>query len=129
MPSFREQTKDGYKALKKKLEQLARVDKSFTKHVKQLYVYERDEEKIQAKHFEDEENTPHGEQEKRQGEGKAEIACRHIPFSPTFEGDHNGCYQEKGKWDHHERQGNETRPAVVRRVFQKVSEWSTLWPV
>ena len=46
MPSFREQTKDGYKALKKKLVQLARVDKSFTKHVKQLHVYERNEEKI-----------------------------------------------------------------------------------
>ena len=44
MPSFREQTKDGYKALKKKLVQLARVDKSFTKHVKQLHVYERNEE-------------------------------------------------------------------------------------
>ena len=53
MPSFREQTKDGYKALKKKLEQLARVDKSFTKHVKQLHVYERNEEKIQAKHLEE----------------------------------------------------------------------------
>ena len=53
MPSFREQTKDGYKALKKKLVQLARVDKSFTKHVKQLHVYERNEEKIQAKHFEE----------------------------------------------------------------------------
>ena len=48
MPSFREQTKDGYKALKKKLEQLARVDKSFTKHVKQLHVYERNEENYQG---------------------------------------------------------------------------------
>ena len=53
-PSFRTQKSDNsYDALKKKLQQLALHDKSFRKHVKQLYQYEKIEDQLQAKHFEE----------------------------------------------------------------------------